>query len=525
MLIRYKFILTLFFIFIIVFLGLLKYSTSPHFCNSCHIMKPYYEGWKHSKHNKVSCVECHYPPSGPRTLLWHKFQALSQVVKYVTRTYASKPYAEIEDAACLRTGCHAQRLLRGKVTFKENIIFDHQPHLEQVRRGRQLRCVSCHSQIVVGKHIEVTTDTCYLCHFKGMKEARELHPLGGCTSCHKIPEKDFILGGITYNHKDFVTKHGADCQSCHFDVVQGEGVAKKDVCITCHNQPEKLAKFDDISFIHENHVTKHNVACFHCHDEIKHTVKTKAPLQYECSLCHSDKHQGQKEIYMGTKGKGVTDMPSPMYLAQVDCLACHILPKEQEKEHEQFTGQTYKASEIACLKCHGKEYLGLSAKWKSELFSALNIIGKRLAQAKIDVETINTEREKYPKAKSFYSEAEYNFDFVRLSQGLHNIYYAAALLQRCNYDLDQLDALLAKEKAPTPDSSLLNGSYCATLCHAQLGVKVKETVLYKNKEMPHRAHSEMGLNCQQCHEIGAHKDLKLKADAEKFCVSCHENKP
>lgn len=529
MIIRYKLILIAFAISIILFLGLLKFSTTPHFCNSCHIMRPYYEGWKKSTHNNVPCIDCHYPPAGPKTMLWHKIQALSQVVKYITRTYGSKPYAEIEDASCLRRGCHEQRLLRGQVIFKGGVIFDHRPHLEEVRRGRELRCVSCHSQIVVGKHIEVTLDTCYLCHFKGMKEARVLHPLGGCSICHQIPEKDFIIGGITYNHKDFVTKHGAECQSCHFDVVQGEGTAKKDACYACHNQPEKLAKFEDIPFIHENHVTKHNVACFHCHEEIKHKVLTKSPLDYDCSMCHTDKHQGQKDMYMGIKGKGVADMPSPMFLAGVDCLACHLLPKEQEGKYEQFTGQTYKASEIGCLKCHGREYIGLVEKWKQELSSALKIVKERLNKIVPDIEALSSDREKYTQAKSLYSEAEYNFDFVRLSEGLHNIYYSAQLLQRANSNLEQIEGLSgnlprqqAGEKLPSAGNSLLNGSYCATLCHGQLGVKIKETVVYKNKEMPHRAHTEMGLNCQECHTIGAHKDLKLKTDVDEFCITCHE---
>jgi nitrate/TMAO reductase-like tetraheme cytochrome c subunit len=48
--------------------GGLKYSESPAFCNSCHIMEPYYEGWKTSKHNEVSCVACHYPPASARSI-------------------------------------------------------------------------------------------------------------------------------------------------------------------------------------------------------------------------------------------------------------------------------------------------------------------------------------------------------------------------------------------------------------------------------------------------------------------------
>ena len=36
---------------------------------------------------------------------------MSQVVKYVTRTYSSKPFAQIDDSACLREGCHSKRLV------------------------------------------------------------------------------------------------------------------------------------------------------------------------------------------------------------------------------------------------------------------------------------------------------------------------------------------------------------------------------------------------------------------------------
>jgi hypothetical protein len=146
--------------------GLFEYSTSPRFCNSCHIMRPYYHAWKTSSHNFVPCVECHYPP-GKRDELRVKFQAMTQVVKFVTRTYGSRPYAEVEDASCLRDGCHETRLLEGKVTFKRGIVFDHKPHLTEARRGRKLRCTSCHSQIVVGTHMVVTESTCFLCHFKG----------------------------------------------------------------------------------------------------------------------------------------------------------------------------------------------------------------------------------------------------------------------------------------------------------------------------------------------------------------------
>ena len=146
------------------------------------------------------------------------------MVKWATQTYSSKPYAEVEDGSCLRSGCHDRRLLDGKVVFKRGIIFDHKPHLEQVRRGRHLRCTSCHSQIVVGTHIEVTESTCFLCHFKGLKTAREIQPLGGCTGCHRAPKGDIMLGSVRFNHEEMVTR-GVACQRCHLNVIEGEGEA------------------------------------------------------------------------------------------------------------------------------------------------------------------------------------------------------------------------------------------------------------------------------------------------------------
>ena len=90
---------------------------------------------------------------------------LVQLLKYVTATRARGPSAEIPDASCLRSGCHETRLLSGRVDF-HGIPFDHTPHLEEGRRGKTLRCTSCHSQIVQGSHMTVTTTTCFLCHFK-----------------------------------------------------------------------------------------------------------------------------------------------------------------------------------------------------------------------------------------------------------------------------------------------------------------------------------------------------------------------
>jgi len=138
----------------------MELTTRPKFCNSCHIMEPYYTSWENSSHNHVSCVECHYEP-GLLETFEGKFKALSQLAKYVTATEGTKPWAEVSDYSCMRSGCHSERLLEGEIQYGR-IRFDHRHHLIGLRRGKELRCTSCHSQIVQGSHISVTATTCTL---------------------------------------------------------------------------------------------------------------------------------------------------------------------------------------------------------------------------------------------------------------------------------------------------------------------------------------------------------------------------
>jgi hypothetical protein len=206
-------------VLVLLSLGMLQYSSSPSFCNLCHVMTPYIQAWKASSHRQVPCVDCHIPPE-PKAALWAKFQTINSVVHYVTRRYGTRPHAEIDDTACLRKGCHETRLLKGKVPFKRGIVFDHTAHLEEWRRGKRLRCTSCHSQIVVGNHMEVTESTCFICHFKGTKEGRGLSPLGGCPSCHQAPKEEVEVDGVRLSHKEFVESRKVSYEKCHRHVIK-----------------------------------------------------------------------------------------------------------------------------------------------------------------------------------------------------------------------------------------------------------------------------------------------------------------
>lgn len=548
-----------FFIIIFSFLGFClltvlavgKYSTSPSFCNSCHIMEPYYTAWDNSKHNHVACVDCHYPPGTPRTILWKKFQAMSQIVRYVTRTYSSKPFAEIEDTSCLRSGCHSTRLLKGKIITAAGIKFEHSAHLMEEKKGRQLKCVTCHSQIVVGRHVEVTYDSCYLCHLKGISDENGLQPLGRCLGCHEVPDKTFELDNMTYNHEDFVKTQGVSCQDCHLEVVQGDGEASQERCFACHNQPEKLLKYSDIPFIHENHVTKHNVACFHCHQEIRHgfiyekgksnlaslvnltgrsgiteTGNRKAhtpTITFKCIHCHKGKHAGQLGIYSGQVSTlGLPDMPSPMYLAHVDCIGCHYSDTKSSAVSD-LNGETLTASDKSCVKCHGLKFKGLWNRTKKELKKTLAKLTEKIEQANTYIENSSSPENELYKIKDKMQKAEQMYNFLLTARGEHNIYLASWIIREVDKLLVEIEEELKTELPDLSKLSLVSGRYCSTLCHFKVGVKTPSLKVNAfGKEMSHMGHAAM-MGCIECHEIGAHKKVPLKKDVqEKICIKCHK---
>lgn len=505
-------------------IGYLAYYTSTSgFCNSCHIMKPYYDAWKTSKHKDVSCVLCHYSPE-PKKLWWAKFQAINSVVQYVTRKkYISKPYAQIDDASCLRAGCHSRNLLMSnKLIYKKGIRFDHKFHLGDLRRGKQLRCTSCHSQIVVGTHVEVTDSTCFLCHFRHKPEQKGMLPLGNCITCHEYPKEDIQFQGLTFNHNDFAGSRHVACENCHLDVIQGEGLAHKEKCYDCHNEPERLARYDDVTFMHNTHVTKRKVNCTRCHDEIKHSMKTSKVrfMEYSCNACHTETHSAPKEMFMGESGKGVPTTPSHMFIFRLDCLACHIQPKGAEMSGRK-SGRTFVAAEKACTHCHGNRYKGMLKDWKETFDIILKDIEPKLNAAGQVLEKSGKAEGKLQAARKLYEDARYNADFVKIGKGVHNPFYAAELIQVADRDLNSLFRTIGKIAPSLPEKSPIRGGYCAQLCHDKAEVKLPTVTSFHGSNLPHARHAfEFGLGCTNCHSAEKHKKVSITKEG---CMACHHS--
>lgn len=453
--------------------GLYQYSTTPGFCQRCHFMRPYVASWRKSSHRKVGCLACHFEP-GAQNELREKWRSLNQFTSYITQSYTSKPYAEVSDRSCLQRGCHSQRLLSGKEVLNRGVIFDHAPHLREMRGGMKLRCTSCHSQIVIGTHVEVTYSTCYLCHFRGSKfrTRKEGRPLDGCTLCHPLPGKSFLgRGGVKVRHKEFF-RRGIECRRCHASVIQGRGEVSKDRCFDCHNEPWKLSNFGDREFMHIAHTALHRVDCERCHTPIRHEHapgQAVADRPDACEGCHAKTHNPQQLLYLGQGGEGVEEMPNPMVAFGISCPGCHIIPKHQP-EKGKFTGQTLASGALPCYSCHGYRYKALLSLFNTRLAEMLDYVGEQLDRQWRSFRSPGFLEVAADRALIYglLKRAQSNYELVKGGKGIHNPFYALELLRASTRFLKEADESTGARPTGRRVPVGLREEGCQEVCHGAL---------------------------------------------------------
>jgi nitrate/TMAO reductase-like tetraheme cytochrome c subunit len=488
-------------------IGFVEYSARPSFCKSCHLMQPYYDSWAGSSHRDVACIKCHYAP-GIKAEAMGKLQAANQVVKYITGAYGVKPWAEIEDAACLRSGCHSERKVEGLVNYK-GVMFDHAKHLGEQRRGKQLRCTSCHSQIVQGEHVAVTEATCILCHFKDRPAGA---PVAGCTGCHPSPPRVVSADGYVVDHDQYV-RDRISCVSCHIEVTSGAGQAERSRCFNCHNEPARLGQFENTTRMHEIHITEHKIECTQCHTPIEHRIVSLAStFELDCRSCHTQAHEAQRRLYAGMGGHGTPQSPSKMFLARVSCLGCHSLP-QSVRGHEGVR----LAGEASCLSCHGTRYANMLPSWQREMDNKLARVEPvvRAARASAGAAAVRGRAA----VDSLLRQAQENVDLVRGGKSAHNVVYSDQLL-RATLDLVREAVRAGRLPYAVPNVNLGPpvGENACFRCH--VGVE-RTRVTFQGRLFDHEPHVlRGGLSCAECHStLDRHGATTITAPAG--CDGCH----
>jgi nitrate/TMAO reductase-like tetraheme cytochrome c subunit len=513
----------------------IEWSVQPSFCTNCHLMDPYYKSWKESSHGKagVACIECHYEPGVVETARG-KVMALNMVVKYFTGAEGTKPWAEVSDASCMRGGCHSQRLLAGEVRFdvgKVSIPFNHTPHLLEMRGSKKLRCTSCHSQIVQGEHLTVTSTTCFLCHFKG---AAQDPKLSDCGTCHGAPEKPIDLpGGFVYDHADYVGR-GVKCESCHAGTTRGTGEVPRHRCSSCHGVVEHLERYGDTEFLHRKHVTDHKVECLQCHTEITHRLRGKAGEKDPdaaataapatgaagCDACHQSSHGASEAFYRGEGGRGAPPTPSAMWLARVDCGGCHLrLPGSKPTARGAVP-----AREVACLSCHGPGFEGILGRWQSAFGPAMDSVGAEVEKALAAAEAAG---ESGAAKRKGLEDARHDVALLKAdgSRGVHNPWYARRLLDAAHAAAAEAEHTLRPGDPPAAsplDPPFATKMSCALLCH--VGIQDRD-IRREGTRFEHRKHVGKTFDCDACHSSGGfgrpgetHGEVHI---ANSDCCKCH----
>lgn len=508
---------------LIFFLGSVEYTSHSKFCSTCHYMKPFYQSWKTSSHSHIECNVCHYPP-GVKSKLRAKVEGLLQVGRYWTKLYLkSKPWAEISDESCLRKGCHEKRLLEGKVKFKK-VVFDHRIHLTDLKRGKRLRCTSCHSQIVQGEHITVTESTCFICHFK---KSEHYPRIADCSHCH---HKEDLTSEKTsrFNHS-FVFDNGFSCDKCHSQTIIGDGEVPKENCYKCHWERDRLEKYIDTDLMHSTHITSHKIECNLCHMEIQHKIVKDIETIADCQTCHTDYHKAQKILFSGVGGKGISHpMPNIMLERGLSCKGCHIF--HEKKGGEIIKSDTFVSKAKACESCHGKGFSRILKDWQIATEKKLDKIKSIYNQVHSEIGHSKHNRSK-EKALALLHDAAFNIDIVERGKSVHNMNYSQELLS-ASYDRMK-EALGAVGSSYKIERFVAATKELPTQCHnCHAGIEEIRTKVF-GLSFPHEKHLvEQKMKCGTCHSnVRKHGEFIATKqscsvchhqDTKKDCSSCHQ---
>ena len=432
--------------------GAIVITGQPGFCNSCHIMNPYYESWEHSNHSKVNCLDCHLQP-GFGGYVKGKINGLAQAVACVVGRVGTKPNATVEDDSCMRPECHSTQELETKNLVYSGMKFTHQVHVENVVDGIKISCGLCHSHFEGKEHFSINKEICFTCHFLKGSESDSTLVQTGCQSCHEVPDKLIERGFVTINHAEFVS-YNASCEdSCHKQEIERPAQVSATVCLNCHDydiehEPNSV-KLHEVhtdsealetytGHKHTAHAIK--VECFACHGKVIHerSEVTSVAAMMDCQDCHSNTHQVQKSIYTGEAhpqdGRDPNNVLSPMFLTHVECKGCHIERVRKNTGTLDSFGEVAKAVPESCDKCHepgtGEQYIPF---WQGKIRGLYDKILARVdkleqfGQLETDQQLAQKSRDRARQARAILESVANDG-----SWGVHNFKYTEAMLLKAN---------------------------------------------------------------------------------------------
>lgn len=320
------------------------YTAQPDFCGSCHIMDPYYESWHSDIHGArlgVRCVDCHYAPGEQHTFK-AKFKGLSQAASYFSgRAGGSRPRAHVNDASCLRSGCHGgmehldkilmigdihkeTRLVSGhevEIERKPTVRFIHAKHRNVEHRmedtEERIKEIKGNIQTLVGSQVLEKIDAIARSVGPAVKRQAEMRRVITDLGVPSVEADAFELMRLSHMEVRLDQLAGLNCAACHtYDATGGRHFAvdqhtcftchftnqsfNQDTgeCLTCHEAPTRqifvheqpgasLTSTSDgvqASMMDHRDIVKRGIDCASCHFDV---IRGEAVVtERECTHCH-----------------------------------------------------------------------------------------------------------------------------------------------------------------------------------------------------------------------------------------------
>ncbi len=373
------------------------------FCAKCHKNTSFTNACKKSLPGDIACIECHT----------HENTGMSMMA------------GEIRDEHCTAESCHPLGKLSAKtVQYKKLRPFRHKTHIGKLTGNLNLRCTSCHANVSGERHFETDVETCNTCHFINTLKPLYTHdnkPISDCALCHGQIGKTIDIYGKAFRHEAYEMNEKVRCSHCHFETIRGNGRVDKRSCYQCHS--EIADNFKSAPDMHRIHIDKHKIVCTLCHESVTHGWENQGNMVDDGNsglLTVTADYKVQEQIMKGTGGMGIEGEPDPMYIATLNCSACH-------KGKQRYTN----VEPGVCNNCHEKGFDRILTEQMRFVTSQMRLLGNLLTKAKKHHDV---------KKNRFVHEAETNYNLIREdgSHGVHNIKYVKCLLDYSITNLKQI---------------------------------------------------------------------------------------